>query len=94
MSNILVPNFLYQEIFQHHNFCGTFRIVGVLYFKNHTYNYWVNGQRALILPKLKHEQSFWDGGNMNKSKSFNMQEIYEKYYGCGQMQLEHPNVKV
>ena len=52
-SNIFAPNFHHQEVFWHPNFGGHFRVVVVLYFKNHTYNYLANGQRTLISPKLK-----------------------------------------
>ena len=48
-----MPSFLYEEVFWHHNFQGRFGVVVVFYFKNLTYNYSVNGQRALISPKLE-----------------------------------------
>ena len=52
-SQIFSANFPYQEVFRHCNFQGHFRVVVVFYFKSHTYNYLVNGQRALISPKLE-----------------------------------------
>ena len=51
-SNHFVPNFYYQEVIWDYNFRGCFGVVVYSYFKNHTYNYSVIGQRALILPKL------------------------------------------
>ena len=44
---------MYEEVFRHRNFRGHFRVVVVLCFKNHTYNYTVNCQRALISSKLE-----------------------------------------
>ena len=58
-SNISVPNFTYQEVFWHRNFWGHFGVVVVVYFKSHTYNYSVNGQRALISPKLETHTIIW-----------------------------------
>ena len=52
-SNIFMSNFLYQEVFRYCNFQGRFGIVVFIYFKSYTYNYLVNGQRSLILPKLE-----------------------------------------
>ena len=52
-SNIFTPNFLYQEVFQHCNFQGRFKVVDALCFKSHTYTYATNGQWALISPKLE-----------------------------------------
>ena len=48
-----MPNFHHQEVFRHRNFKGRFKVFDVLYFKSHTYNYSVNGQQTLILPKLE-----------------------------------------
>ena len=52
-SNIFVPNFHHQEVFGHPNFERRFvGVVILFYFKSHIYKYLVNGQRALISPKL------------------------------------------
>ena len=51
-SNILAWNFHRQEVFWHRNFRGRFGVVDVFYLKIHTYNHSVNGQWALISPKL------------------------------------------
>ena len=48
----ITPNFYHQEVFRQRNFGGRFGVVVVFYFKSHTYNYSVNGQHALISPKL------------------------------------------
>ena len=52
-SSIFAPHLLYQEVFQHHDLWGNFKVVDAFYFKSHTYNYSVNGQHALISPKLE-----------------------------------------
>ena len=44
--------FLHQTL-QHRDFRGCFGVVVVLYFKHRTYNYSINGHRALISPKLE-----------------------------------------
>ena len=49
----LCQTFYIKKSFLHCNFRGHFRVVVVLYFKSHTYNYSVHGQRALISPKLE-----------------------------------------
>ena len=53
MSNIFMPNFLYQEVFRHYNFQWRFEVVVVFYFKSRTYNDSVNGQHASISPNLE-----------------------------------------
>ena len=54
-SSTFMPNFHHQEVFWHGNFRACFGVVVVFYFilKSHTYSYSVNGERALILPKLR-----------------------------------------
>ena len=52
-SNNFVPNFLSQWVFWRRNFRGRFWAGVVVYFKNRTYIYLVNGQRTLNLPKLE-----------------------------------------
>ena len=48
-----MPNILYQEVFRHCNFRVRFGVVVVFYLKSPTHNYLVNGQHALISPKLE-----------------------------------------
>ena len=43
----------HQEDFRHRDFRGCFIVVVVFYFARHTYNYSLNGERALIYPKLE-----------------------------------------
>ena len=53
-SNIFARNFHHQEVFRHRNFGRHFGAVVVYYYyKNHTYNYSVNGQWALISPNFR-----------------------------------------
>ena len=53
-SSILEVQSHHQEDdFWHRNFRGCFKAVAIFYFERHTYNYSLNGERALILPKLE-----------------------------------------
>ena len=67
-SHIFVPNSLHQEAFRHHDFWGRSGVVALFYFKSHIYNYLVNGQRALILPKIR-----------NVDNHFGTQEVLGKW---------------
>ena len=52
-SNISAPDFHHQDVFRHRNSGGHCRVVVVvLYSISYNYNYSVNGQHALISPKL------------------------------------------
>ena len=64
-SNIFKNQSHHQEDFRHRNFQGCSGVVGVFYFEHHTYNYLDNGEWALISPKFKWGQSFWDGGSID-----------------------------
>ena len=53
-SQIFLHQTFYIKLsFDDSHFRGRFRVVLVFYFKSHIYNYLVNGQPALVLPKLE-----------------------------------------